>query len=102
MWLHAFETLIIVECLAAAVAVRDSLHLLLFAASWLQTSQDCFATSANPFKGERGVYLCDTEKCVVLIYTSFSSFASCITMFLEKNWLESEMLEIIGSCTLSY
>ena len=45
---------------------------------------------------ERGVYLCDTEKCVVLIYTSFSSFASCITMFLE---LESEMLEIIGHAT---
>ena len=91
----AFETLI-VECLPLLLWMWG-ISLLLFAASWLQTPLDCFATSANPFKGERG----DTEKCVVLTYTSFSSFASCITMFLEKNWLESETLEIIGHALLA-
>ena len=40
--------------LVAAVAVRGSLCLLQSAASWLQTSQDCFAASADP--RERGVY----------------------------------------------
>lgn len=54
-------------CMAVAVAVRDSLCLLLFAASWLQTPLDCFATSAaNPFKGER--YNFETQKSVLSLY----------------------------------
>ena len=40
---------LVVECVAAPVAAKGSSWLLLPAVSWFQTSQDCFAASAEPF-----------------------------------------------------
>ena len=55
---------------------------------------------------EREGYTFVTQKSVLSLRSIYlilkSQVCMLYTMFLETDWLESEMLEIIGSCTLSY